>query len=142
MQYIGSGSSAVVYSSYEVAIKVGDIAYSEILRQQYFAERKLALPILYYGRQVYIPGYIARDICYTHGKRNDFHNTYACNCTTTRADILITPLVIPVKEETTETVSFAEYLHNEAIKIFGYGRDRRIVNLGIYNGKLVGLDWG
>jgi hypothetical protein len=142
MKYIGSGSSGVVYAHKQFAIKIGDIEYKEIQRQRYFAHKGLALPIIYYRKNGKIPVYIARDICYTHGRRNDFHNTYACNCSSNRADILITPLIIPVTEETEETLAFAEYLHNEAIQAFGYGRDRRVVNLGIYNGRLVGLDWG
>jgi len=141
-RYIGAGCNGVVYEIDNKAYKVGIVPAIEVARQLYFAQKELAVPIYAYREQCVIPEYIAKEVCIVHGYREDYFKTYQCSCEIHTWAILCMELARPCTIHTPEIEALTNSIKEECMRVFGFGRDTRHVNMGYYKETLIALDFG
>lgn len=139
LRYVHSGCHAVGYTADDLFFKIGHIEPDEVQRQQYLAERQLALPIYGYQRNVDLPPWLFREII------EEFAET--CHQVPQRInDLLIMPLAVKVMDHSgtiqgpdkSMTIFRIQYYLKE---ISGKGWDRGNP-LMVWNNHYVGIDFG
>lgn len=142
---LDGGGYALVYEvAPGVVAKVGDIKPNEAWLQQYYAEKKQALPVLDYQLEVALPAEVNKECCPLHGLRREIlpEQGYSCTCGKPQAVLLMPKAELPEDLKSEEVRAFMMGFSKDCEQEFGFYWDARPKNVARYEGRWVALDFG
>lgn len=155
LSVIGHGSYSVVFATGKhtrTAVKVAPkIEDDEIRRQNYFAEREMAVPV-FHVEELTAPPQITRLCCYKHGLPHLPRSWCTCHNPLTMALMPRVEPLIPDWDDPAiwaeeyvidpEVLAFMRKVDQECQNMFHKPWDMAERNVGRFQGKLVALDFG